>query len=546
MKTKTKPNPKVIVEADTLLDFINTREPFKKDSKALLELLNKHEIEGYITESIVKEVVQKAREFHKDNYVYMEDPDKFDEFLEGIESAIKGTFQECVNTNIPNCIKEKKINTVITRRSNWIEKFPELRDKEIRILPARRFLKNYSFKKLSKVISWVSVPAFGLIILLSFYFWNFLKTESVVQQALQSAYQTCSTLPEGHRTISNYQKLGLSCLEIGEHQEKDKDLILRRGLDALQRVNNSDQVNPQTIFYEGLIQELLADYEETDRLYKKTVELYQNRNLGEKDVEILVEIGNYFVAQGKYQQALVIYKQALARFPKNTPALLGLGTAYFKLDKNLEEAFIAYELALKNLTSRDAKAGGYQQKLKENLAETYYNTGALLVKKGDYSKAIQFFDLGIRYSEVKMKYYLERGKFLALILDEQYAEAKHFLDYFADSEKVTQEKDLFLFGLGIANFGLKKYDKAAQSFSKANNYSHASEYLTKSRECSRSSNSCKNWSLKSDLSITKEIQEIFSPFIIHYYHTDPLLQIDHHKYHLKHSRNPVFDQLLAD
>ncbi len=179
MKTKTKPNPKVIVEADTLLDFINTREPFKKDSKALLELLNKHEIEGYITESIVKEVVEKARDFHKDNYVYMEDPEKFDEFLEGIESAIKGTFQECVNTTVPNCIKDNKINTVITRRSNWIEKFPELRDKEIRILPARRFLKNYSFKKLSKVISWVSVPAFGLIILLSFYFWNFLKTESV-------------------------------------------------------------------------------------------------------------------------------------------------------------------------------------------------------------------------------------------------------------------------------------------------------------------------------------------------------------------------------
>ena len=311
-------------------------------------------------------------------------------------------------------------------------------------------------------------------------------------------------------------------------------------------MNNSDNNNPQTIFYEGLTQELLEDYEEADRLYKKTIELYEERDLGAKDLEIVVELGNYLMTQGRDEEALVVYKKALAQFPKNTAALLGLGTAYFKLNKNLEEAFIAYNLAIKNLKSRDTEAGEYQKKLKENLEEVYYNTGTLLVKKGDYSRGIEFFDLGIRYGEVKMKYYIERGKFFALILDEQYREAIHFLDYFADSEQVTREQELFLFGVGIANLALEKYDKAALSFREAKNYPHASEYFKKAQDCSSSPQSCKNWTLKNDPRIKKQLQGIFSPFIIHYYHTDPLLQIDHHKYHLKHTRNPIFDQLLIE
>ncbi|MDJ0742921.1 MAG: hypothetical protein QNJ32_06110 [Xenococcaceae cyanobacterium MO_167.B27] len=542
MKTKNKPNTKVIVEADIILDFVNTREPFKAESKALLELLNRHEIEGYITESIVREVLQKAREFHKENYIYMEDPAKFNEFLEGIELAIKETFQECLKTSIPNCIREKRINTVITRNPDWIERFPELRAQEVRVLPARRFLNDYSLKKLTKILYLFSLSALALIILLTFYFWNSLKAK----RAEERAYKTCSNLPENNREISNYWKLGLSCLAIGKHQEKDRELILKRGLDAFQRVNNNDKNNPQTIFYEGLTQELLKDYEEADRLYKKTIALYRDRDLGEKDVEILVEIGNYLVTQGQDEAALIIYQKVLEQFPQNSPALLGVGTAYFKLNKNLEEAFNAYDIALKNLKSRDAEAGEYQQQLKENLAEAYYNIGALLVKKGDYSRAIESFGSGISYSETKMKYYLERGKFFALILDEQYREAIHFLDYFADSEKIKQEQELFLFGLGIANFALEKYHKAALSFREAKNYPHASEYLKKAKDCSHSPQSCKNWKLKNDTSLEQELQEIFPPFIIHYYQTNSLLQIDHHKYHLKHDRNPIFDRIITE
>ena len=542
MKTKEKPNTKVIVEADVLLDFINTREPFKADSKALLELLNRHEIEGYITESIVREVLKEAREFHKENYIYMEDPDKFNEFLEGIELAIKETFQECLNTSIPNCIRNKRINTVITRKSDWIERFPELRDREVRILPARRFLHDYSFKKRTKVIYLLSLSALAIIVLLTFNFWNSLKPK----RTEQLAYKTCSALAEGSRSISNYWRLGLSCLAIGEHQEKDREIILRRGLDAFQRVNNSDKNNPQAIFYEGLTQELLEDYEEADRLYNKSFELYQNRDLEKKDIEIAVELGNYFISQEQDEEALVIYKKALDQFPTNTAALLGLGTAYFKLNENLEEAFSAYNLAIKNLQSRDSEAGKYQQQLKENLAELYYNTGALLVKKGDYSRAIEFFDFGIRYSEIKMKYYLERGKFFALILDEQYREAIHFLGYFVDSEQARQEQELFLFGLGIINFALEKYDKAVLSFREAKNHPHAAKYLKKAQDCSNSPQSCKNWMLKNDMILKKELQQIFPPFLIHYYHANPLLKIDHHKHHLKHHRNPIFDRLLTE
>ena len=542
MKTKHKPNTKVIVEADVLLDFINTREPFKADSKALLELLNRHEIEGYITESIVREVLQKAKEFHQENYIYMEDSSKFSEFLAGIELAIKETFQECLNTSIPNCIRNKRIDTVITRNPDWIEKFPELRSQDVRVLPARRFLNDYSFKKLTKIIYLLSFSALAVMILLTFSFWNSLK----VKRAEEQAYKTCSTLPENSREISNYRQLGLSCLAIGEHQEKDREIILRRGLDAFQRVNNSDKNNPQTIFYEGLTQELLEDYEEADRLYKKTVVLYQNRDLGEKDVEILVEIGNYLITQERDEEALIIYQKVLKQFPQNTPALLGVGTAYFKLNKNLEQAVNAYDKAIKNLQSRDAEAGEYQQKLKGNLAEAYYNNGALLVKRGNYSRAIELFDFGISYSERKMQYYLEKGKFFALILDEQYQEAIHFLDYFADSEKVKQEQELFLFGLGLANLALEKYDKAALSFREAKNYPHAAQYLNKAQDCANLPQSCQNWTLKNDTSLQKELQQILPPFIIHYYQTDSLLQIDHHKYHLNHSRNPIFDRLLTD
>ena len=542
MKIKNKPNAKVIVEADILLDFINTREPFKADSKALLELLNRHEIEGYITESIIREVLQKAKEFHKDNYLDMEDIDKFNEFLAGIESAIKETFQECVNTSIPACIRKKRINTVITRNPDWIEKFPELKEQEVRVLPAQRFLNDYSLKKQTKVIYLFSLSALALILLLTFYFGNSLK----VKRAEKQAYKTCSALPENSRAISNYRQLGLSCLGIGEHQIKDREVILRRGLDAFQRVNKNDVNNPQTIFYEGLTQELLEDYEEADRLYKKTFFLYHNRDLGEKDVEILVEIGNYLITQEREEEALIIYQKVLEKYPQNIPALLGLGTVYFKLNKNLNQAFTAYDKAIKNLQIRDTEAGEYQKKLKENLAEAYYNSGALLVKKGNYLRAIKSFDSGISYSELKIKFHLEKGKFFALILDDQYQEAIQFLDYFVDSEKVKQEQELFLFGLGIAKFGLKKYDKAALSFREAENHPHAVEYLKKAQDCSNFPQSCQNWTIKNDLSLTKELQDILPPFIIHYYQTDSLLQIDHHKYHLKHSRNPVFDQLLTE
>ena len=145
-----------------------------------------------------------------------------------------------------------------------------------------------------------------------------------------------------------------------------------------------------------------------------------------------------------------------------------------------------------------------------------------------------------------MQYYLEKGKFFALILDEQYRGAIDFLDYFADSEKVKQEQELFLFGLGIVNLALEKYDKAALSFKEAKNYPHAAEYFKKAKDCSNLPQSCQNWTLKNDMRLKKELQELLPPFIIHYYQTDSLLKIEHHKYHLKHSRNPIFDRLLTE
>nr|MDO8082567.1 tetratricopeptide repeat protein [Candidatus Freyarchaeota archaeon] len=127
-------------------------------------------------------------------------------------------------------------------------------------------------------------------------------------------------------------------------------------------------------------------------------------------VKDLVNKGNEFFHQGKFEDAIHCYDEALALKPENSEALFNKGTALCELgklkeainlfDKTLEinpqdwEALHNKGNALLNLCCFNESLECYNRALEINPkdAETIYNKGNLLLRLGRFEEAAKLFD----------------------------------------------------------------------------------------------------------------------------------------------------------
>jgi tetratricopeptide (TPR) repeat protein len=132
--------------------------------------------------------------------------------------------------------------------------------------------------------------------------------------------------------------------------------------------------------------------------------------LDSQKVKDLVNKGNEFFNQGKYEEAIGYYDEALALKPENSEALFNKGTALCQLGK-LREAISFFDKvleinpqdwealhnkgnALLNLSCFNESLECYNRALEINPedAETIYNKGNLLLHLGRFEEAAKLFD----------------------------------------------------------------------------------------------------------------------------------------------------------
>ncbi|WXG39720.1 MAG: tetratricopeptide repeat protein [Candidatus Freyarchaeum deiterrae] len=129
-----------------------------------------------------------------------------------------------------------------------------------------------------------------------------------------------------------------------------------------------------------------------------------------KKVKDLVNKGNEFFEQGKLEEAIHYYDEALALKPENSEALFNKGTALCELGKSREainffdkvleinsqdwEALHNKGNALLNLCCFNESLECYNKALEINPkdAETIYNKGNLLLRLGRFDEAAKLFD----------------------------------------------------------------------------------------------------------------------------------------------------------
>lgn len=132
--------------------------------------------------------------------------------------------------------------------------------------------------------------------------------------------------------------------------------------------------------------------------------------MGLQKVKDLVNKGNEFFHQGKFEQAIQFYDEALALKPEYSEALFNKGNALCELGK-LKEAISFFDKALEinpedwealhnkgnvllNLCCFNEALGCYDKALEinPNDVETIYNKGNLLFRLGRFEEAAQLFD----------------------------------------------------------------------------------------------------------------------------------------------------------
>ena len=131
---------KILLDTNIVIDFLAKREPFAKDAKIIISLIENKEIEGYLSASTITTIhylaqkifnKQKANEIIKDLLKIFEiTPLEKKEFIEALEMDGKD-FEDSV---VIACAKESNIDIIITRdKKGFI-------DSEILSLEPKEFL----------------------------------------------------------------------------------------------------------------------------------------------------------------------------------------------------------------------------------------------------------------------------------------------------------------------------------------------------------------------------------------------------------------------
>jgi protein O-GlcNAc transferase len=162
-------------------------------------------------------------------------------------------------------------------------------------------------------------------------------------------------------------------------------------------------------------------------------------------VENLVERGNRSMTQGRYEQALGHFRQALELAPNHPGILNNYAAALDKLD-GLDEALVVYELVRAQLPTH---------------AGVLNNLGLVLKKLRRLGQALRQFDAAIRLNPRYAEAFNNRGNVLFNL-----GRTKEAFDSYDQADAIRPGHAATIFNRGIALRELKRYAEAVEAFAK--------------------------------------------------------------------------------
>lgn len=198
------------------------------------------------------------------------------------------------------------------------------------------------------------------------------------------------------------------------------------------------------------------------------------------DTKELIEKGDIYFDEGKFNQALNLYKKALNVEPKNVDALICCGLCYRNLkdyDKAIEYYDNALEIEPDNKTALNNK--GYAMEMKDQIEEAIemykksleidpnydmplVNLTKIYIDRKDYQSAIKVYKNALKVEPINTANWIDLGR--AYRFMEKYDKA--ILAY-TEALRLAPSNKVIHNNLGYVFFCLKEYKKAINAFTES-------------------------------------------------------------------------------
>ena len=182
---------------------------------------------------------------------------------------------------------------------------------------------------------------------------------------------------------------------------------------------------------EGRLDEAILQYQEALRAWPKSATAHVN-------------LGAALANQGKFMEAISHYNEALKLIPDYALAHGNLGRTLANLGR-IDEAIIHYEEALR---------------IDPNFADVHLNLGILLVRKGEYNSALRHYDMFLRLEPYSAKGPINMGAALA-----QGGRPNEAIRCFNEALRVDPKSVEAHFNLGVALARQNRTGEAIEHFS---------------------------------------------------------------------------------
>lgn len=189
----------------------------------------------------------------------------------------------------------------------------------------------------------------------------------------------------------------------------------------------------------------ISYYERIMKINRK----YFDKNVSKKLLDLRLEVGDIYFADGDYEKAIYHYKKALV-FSDSERLAEKLAKAYIKMgDRYLNMR--KYERALDYYIKGISLKPSLGVNIEKNLGEAYVGVGEILFKKGNFNKAVKYFNKAEKFLKDDFRIYYYRGlSYLKLGKREKAVK---------DLEKaVVKKKDLYDIKLKLADLYIQKGD----------------------------------------------------------------------------------------
>ncbi len=220
------------------------------------------------------------------------------------------------------------------------------------------------------------------------YYQKVLKDPNLRKEVLNKYIRTAKILGD-HYFKNNEIRRALSFyLEYLRFKPRDIEILNRVG-DIYKKLGNKKAA--------------ISYYEKIMNLNKK----YFQKNVADKLLNLRLEMGDIYFADGDYEKAIYHYKKALVfsdserLAEKLAKAYIKMGDRYLK-SKNYEKALDYY---IKGISLKPSLGVN----IEKNLGETYIGVGKILYKRGNYNKAIKYLNKAERFLKGNFDIYYYRG-----------------------------------------------------------------------------------------------------------------------------------------